>query len=282
MRTFLCVLFLILVSCQVAPTRVIETARPEYRELVTKLAEPIVLNENTVILDARSSFDYGLSHVANSQSFGWDKLAESRSSGALIRDLRVVAQRLALSGLDIHTPVVIVGSGRSGGGAEGRLAWSLLYYGFYDVQVASIEVFRKLMTNRPSEPIKNATPRDLAPNEHLEIRQAEFLKLLTDPASRAGTPEREPVAIIDVDNSPEAKGYPGILSLDWKSFYNSEGRPHMKVVPELEKLGVTSRHRVILVSKNGVQSGAACFALLSMGFPKVQNFTDGWSSLKGP
>lgn len=279
---------LLLSACQLAPTRVSETMRPEYGEMVAKTSKPIVLTENTVILDARSAFEFGLSHIAGSRSFSWENLAESRESGLLLTDLRKVSHRLALNGLDIHTPVVIVGSGGDLNGSDsaqaspGRLAWSLLYYGFYDVQVVNIDVFKKMLTTRASELIKNVEAKSLSPRTHLEILKPEFGQILKN----LGAEAKEKTFVIDVRTEAEikkdvmAQKYPGILKLNWTQFFNNEGRPNSKVLAKLKALDVTSADRIILISNKGVRSGAATFALVALGFGKVQNFTAGWNGLR--
>lgn len=267
---------LLSIGCQQAPTKVQETFRPQYDELIHKASKPVVITENTVILDTRSSFDYGLFHVANSRWFPWENLAESRDSGLLMTDLHKVSQRLSLNGLDTNTPVVILGNAKFGGGHEGRLAWSLLYYGFYDVQVASIEVFRKLMTSQPVPPILNKEAKDLKPAAHLEVLESEFEALLKNPQERA----EKKIHIVDVRSDMEERDHADTSHLEWKKFFTSEGRPNPKVEGELKKLGVEKSDRIIFVSQNGVESGAAAYALLALGYPNVQNFTAGWNSLK--
>jgi 3-mercaptopyruvate sulfurtransferase SseA len=276
MPWFLALASLVFSACVQAPTKVQENFQPQYDELVTKASKPVVITENTIILDARSSFDYGLFHVANSHWFPWENLAESRESGLLLTDLKKVQRRLGLNGLSLHTPVVIVGNGKFGGGSEGRLAWSLLYYGLYDVQVTSIEVFRKQMTSQPVAPAMNKDTDDLKPNTRLEILGSEFSALLKNPAELS----EKKIRIIDVRSDMENLEHKEVLHLDWKKFYNSEGRPNPKVLSDLKQIGVAPGDRIILVSQNGVESGAAAYALMALGFANVQNFTAGWNSLR--
>jgi hypothetical protein len=51
------------------------------------------------------------------------------------------------------------------------------------------------------------------------------------------------------------------------------------VKSRLQAVGILPTDRVILVSNKGVRSGAAAYALLAIGFARVQNFTSGWNSL---
>ena len=268
------------VGCQLAPTKVSESFRPEYGEMVSKTSQPIVFTEKTVVLDTRSAFDFGLSRIQDSRLFSWENLAESRDQGYLLTDLRKVSQRLALNGLDIHTPVIVVAGNPASPGA-GRLAWSLLYYGFYDVQVANIDLFKNRMTNRAADPVKNVDPKEVQPRAHLEVLKPEFEQLLKNADDR----KEKRIFIIDVRSEKEfaAAKRSDLLWLEWKEFYHSkgpnEGRPNSKVIRRLAELGVQPSDRIVPVSNKGERSGAAAFSLIALGFAKVQNFTGGWSSL---
>ena len=275
-----CLAFLLLLSgCVLQPTKVSETQRREFDLLVDKSARPLEIADNTVVLDARSSFDYGLNRVANSIHFPWDSLAETTASGEVIRDSRKAGLKLALNGLRPETPVVVLGYAGGGQGEEGRLAWTLLYLGFQDVQVSVAETFRKTFTQNPTAPVKNTDPWPVSPRAEMQVSRDEFRKLMADPKGRLNTR----AWIIDVRSDKEYfdKSTPDIHSLHmfWKEFYTVQGRPNPAVRTKLASLGIQSNDRVILVSNKGVRSGAAAYALLALGFSKVQNFTGGWKSL---
>lgn len=279
----LTLLFLLLSACVAQPTKVTETERREFDLLVDKSTRPIELTDQTVILDARTSFDYGLNRVANSIHFPWDNLAETTASGEVLRDLRKAALHLSLNGLEPHTPVVIVGYGPRGDGGDGRLAWTLLYLGFQDVQLSTIETFRKNFTQNPSVPAKNVPVWPANPRAELQIAKAEFAKLAQDPKGRL----ENRIWVIDVRSDKEyfnktgSKDAPDIhaINVPWTEFYNDKGRPNPAVRGRLQAVGVQPNDRVILISNKGVRSGAAAYALLALGFSKVQNFTGGWNSL---
>lgn len=275
------VITLFAVGCQVAPTRVGESGRREFDVLVDKTARPIALDEKTTVLDARSNFDFGLNRVEGSQHFAWDKLAESEASGEVLRDKRQAALRLSLLGLEPTSKVVVVGQGVNGRGEEGRLAWTLLMLGFQDVQVASLEMFRKNWTQNPSPPPKNAAPWQPNPRDGMEISHEEFARLATDPKYRL---ERK-VHIVDVRSEREyfnQAGGPkipdiGAINIEWTQFYTALGRPNSKIKARLKAVGIGEGDRVVLVSNRGVRSGAAAYALLALGFARVENYTGGWN-----
>ncbi len=176
-----------------------------------------------------------------------------------------------------------MGNGPRGNGEEGRLAWTLIYLGFQDVQVSSIETFRKNLTPRPSPPAKNVDTWPVNPRTDLQIDKAEFAKIANNPRGRLDSR----TWIIDVRTDKEyfnkvpGNSAPDInaIHVPWTEFYTNKGRPNSAVKARLEAVGVKPGDRVILISNKGIRSGAAAYALISLGFAKVQNFTAGWNSL---
>ncbi len=279
---FLCALTL-LSGCVAQPTKISETQKREFDLLVDKSSRPIELTDQTVILDARSSFDYGLNRITNSIHFPWDNLAETTLSGEVMKDSRKAALRLSLNGIEPHTPVVVVGYGPRGDGADGRLAWSLLYLGVQDVQLTVIETFRRSLTPNASAPAKNVAVWPVNPRENMQLGKADFVRLSQDPRGRL----ESRTWLIDVRTDKEyfnktgAGNAPDInaINVPWTEFYNDKGRPNSKVKARLQAVGILPSDRVILISNKGVRSGAAAYALLALGFTRVQNFTSGWNSL---
>lgn len=277
--------FLTLSACQTAPTRVQETRSRPFTLLADKATKPIVLTEDTVVLDARRPFEYGLTHVQNSYGFQWQNLAEKEETGELLRDLRRAQQKLALAGVGPSTPVVVVGSGGEGTGEEGRLAWTLLYLGVADVQVANISMFRKNWTNIVSPPAKNVPDWTAAPRDDLIVSAEEFRRLAADPKERL----QKRIWIIDTrttaeyfNKDPRAPGpAPDVsaLQIEWKEFFSANGRPNPIIAKKLRELGVQPTDRVIVVSNRGVRSAAAAYALMALGFSRVQNQIGGWRGL---
>lgn len=273
----------VVAGCTTQPTKVTESEKRDFEAIIDKSARPIELTDQTVILDARSSFDYGLNRVRNSIHFPWDNLAETTASGEVMRDPHRAAMRLSLNGIEPHTPVVIVGYGGSGEGGEGRLAWTLLYLGVQDVQVATVETFRKNYSANASPPAKNVPVWPVKARADLQVSKDEFVKLTKDPKGRM----ESRTWIIDVRSDKEyfnksgSKNAPDInaIHVPWNEFYNDKGRPSQTLKAKLQAVNVLPGDRVILVSNKGVRSGAAAYALLALGFNRVQNFTAGWNSL---
>lgn len=270
-------------GCTVKPTRTQESQKREFETLIDKSKKPIVLTENTVVLDARATFDYGLNRVEGSHHMTWESLSENVETGEILRDRRRLAQRLSLFGITPTTPIVVVGYGPNGDGQEGRLAWMLVYLGYQDVQTASLEMFRKNWTQKPTAPPKNVEPAEIEGNMAMVTSRDDFRRLAKDPKGRA----EAKVHIIDVRNQKEyfnksttAKPLPDInaLNIEWKEFYGTDGRPNVMLRKKIKGLGIGENDRIILVSNRGVRSGAAAYSLISLGFNRVENFLSGWRS----
>lgn len=284
MRLIFALLVAVISGCVMKPTKVVQTEKREFDLLVDKTQRPLELHEATVVLDARSNFDYGLNKVRGSYHFPWENLAEDRVSGEVMRDKRKAALRLSLNGLQPLTPIVIVGNGPRGQGEEGRLAWTLLYMGFQDVQVAGVAMFRKDWTPNASPPAQNVPVFTVNVREEMQVSIPEFKKMMEDPKGRMQTR----TFILDVRGEKEyfnrakgAKSTPDInaIHMDWKEFYTAEGRPNAGARAKLQSLGITPADRIVTISQHGVRSSAAAYALLALGFSRVQNFTGGWNSV---
>lgn len=271
----------ILTACQLAPTKTSEHEHRELSPLVEKASRPIEITEKTVVLDARSAFDYGLNHIGNSINFSWENLAENASTGEVLRDNHKAALRLSLVGIDLKTPVVVVGYGNNGDGEEGRLAWNLLYLGLSDVQVANVDNFRRAWTQKPTPAPANAPVWKADPHPEYVMNKKAFLKLALDAKSQM----QNRVQIVDVRSASEyAKESPqkidiSTLHIPWKEFYTVSGRPDPDLKKKILALGIREDDRIILISNHGVRSGAAAYVLMALGFTRVENFTGGWRSL---
>ena len=252
--------------------------------------KPLEITEHTVVLDARSSFDYGLNRVQNSISFPWEKLAENAKTGEVLRDTRRAGRQLALLGLRPTTPVVIVGYGPQGHGEEGRLAWTLLYLGFQNVQVSGIEALRKTMTPLDTPPVRNESVWPVNLREELQMDREAFLEWTTKRKPEPEVAAAEPEILLDVRSALEFAGPPAsqgtgkarnvrALNFEWSKLFTHQGRPDPRSVERLAAMGVRPESHIVLVSNRGVRSAAAAFALISLGFANTQNFTGGWNSL---
>ncbi len=267
-------------GCQVTPTKVSETrVRPAFELVNSKAEAPIVINEQTIILDTRSSFEYGLNHVLNSQHFPWVKLAEKESTGEVLKDTHKAILQLSLMGVTPSTPVVVIGKGLQGRGEAGRLAWNLLYLGVTDVQVADVEMFRTQLTQHASPPPKNATIWSANIQDKLQINKSAFLLLSKNPKLRLS----KRIHIVDVRSPREyiksRHSDLGAVNIEWTQFYSKQGRPNFSFLKKLAEMDILPADRMVVLSDHGVRSASVCYALLAMGFSQVENFTGGINAL---
>lgn len=277
---------LAIAACQMKPTKTGQTQRREFDIVVNKATKTIDLNnEELVILDTRSSFDYGLNRVQNSLHFPWQNLSEKPETGELLRDLRSAALKLSLAGMTPKTPVLIVGYGDTGEGEEGRLAWTLLYLGFHDVQTATVDMFRKNWTQAASAPAKNAVVWTPNPRADMIMPIDEFRTIVANGKMRVDSR----IWIVDVRSTNEYFGKdtrklgqptPDIqaINIEWREFFTPNGRPNWQIRKKLNNLGVKNEDRVVLISNRGVRSGAAAYALAALGFTNAQNVLGGWKA----
>jgi 3-mercaptopyruvate sulfurtransferase SseA len=262
---------LLLAACETAPTKIVESNKRDLVQIIEKAQKPLELTPNTVVLDVRSRFDFGLNHVQNSLNFPWENLAEDGHTAEPLRDTHQAALRLSLLGLRPQTPVVILGYGIHGEGEEGRLAWQLLTLGFQDVQISAVEAFRKTMTPNETPPALNEKLWVVNAREDLQISRPDFLNLMDK------RPEHTVIINVVTEVKPPAK-IPA-KTVDWKAFFTQQGRPNSAVDAQLAKLDISKSDRIIVLSNRGVRSAGVTYALLALGYSHAQNFTGGWRSL---
>ena len=240
----------------------------EFSHVVEKARRPLAITEDTVVLDVRSAFDFGLGHVRNAVAL------PAIGGSALPRDPEKAAKRLALLGLRPNTPVVILGSGERGSGEEGRLGWDLLRLGFTDVQVADVQSFRSLWTTRPSAHPENVQAWQPAPHRQMELSVRECAHIAVHPKEW----QDKRVWLVDV-RAPSEHLRNAAINLEWQDFYNSEGRPDAGVRSKLKALNLKPEDRLVLISAKGVLSAAAAYSLVALGYEQVQACAAGWDEI---
>lgn len=254
--------------------------------LVEKLNRPVVITEKTVLIDARSSFDYSMAHIPGSINLSWTDFVNVKGPipGLLKSDLFSETRRLARAGITPDTPVVVAGYGPNGAGDDGRLAWTLLYLGVRDVQVSQVDALGMSYSNLINPPPKNSQPiwkPKVAAK--LVADKKEILNVATSTAHQR-------FHILDVrsekeylqrasDGGPYALPDLRAVNIPWTEFYTSTGRPNLNVVGRLKGIQIQPEDRVIVISNKGVRSGAVAFALTSMGYKNVGNYAGGWTEL---
>ncbi len=289
-RTLWTLLILLgLVACQSPPTKIKETRVVDLKALMAKVKSPLRIEDASVIIDARSDFEYTMAHIPGSISVKWDEFVQPRSKykGELLEDLEGIAKRLALKGIEPQSSVVVLGQGKQGTGEEGRLAWMLYYLGVQDVQFADIAAFSGKFSNIIPPETKNAKEWTPNPNQSLIADRDEILKAATEKITEG----RRTAYIIDVrrreeyfktQNQGAQYATPDIraIHIDWREFLDDRGRPNSEMFTKLKSIGIRPSDRIIVISNSGLRSGAVTMALLSIGFPRAANFIRGYPGLR--
>lgn len=287
-------IFLILLGCQTpSPTRVTETQMIDLKELSEQMNGPIKIDEDLVVIDSRSRFDYTMAHVRGSIHLSWDELGpiqpifspENLQKTTL--SVQRLVNRLALMGIHPSARILILGKGLKGNGEEGQLAWALLYLGINKIQIADIESLARLLTNVETSPRKNAESWVASFHSSLMADRDEVLSAAVKKSS-----EKSKVHLIDVRSKKEffhkdarnsTYQYPELnaLNIEWKEFFQADGRPNLKMRDRLRATQIQLSDRIIVISEKGGRSAAVTMALLAMGFKQAANYLGGYQELVG-
>jgi thiosulfate/3-mercaptopyruvate sulfurtransferase len=309
---------MVLLGCATSPTLVTDTANRGFG-VMPKLFGPILLDEKTVILDARPSFEYSMARIPRSQNINWNDFSERepRMRGWPQKDVFAAARRLARMGISPESKVVIFGLGKSGQGEEGRVAWLLAYLGVENVQFARFgsvksrlttealpeDVSQSSFSTSSSRPLAATLPEIPAetaaiwkPNLKVSLiaTKAELLgafenRAMEKPWRFEGQPAKR-YRFIDVRPSREYLGKNGGLraksipnfdafNVPWKEFFDDDFRVLEDMADRLKAIGFSSEDRIVVFDNDGVASAAVTMALRSLGFSDAALFAGGYNDL---
>jgi thiosulfate/3-mercaptopyruvate sulfurtransferase len=277
----------LLTACSTTPpeTKTYEVRDVETRILQDRINQPIKVTENTIIIDARKSFDFAMTHAPNSVNLSWTEFAVSKPPvpGLMKDDLYTEALRLARLGIKPESTVVVASYGPQIKGDEGRLAWTLLYMGVKDVQIASLESLGLRFSNIVQPPRESAVawkpvvaPKILATRKEvlsIGMSKADPTQHIIDVRTSAEYTENKKVGLRTA--KPDLRA----INIPFQEFYDHQGRPNLNMFQRLQGINILPGHRIVVISNNGVRSGAVTFALLSMGYKNVANYAGGWTEL---
>lgn len=243
--------------------------------------------QNEVLLDARSPFDYSLSHIPGSLNLLWTDFAQTKypNQGLLEKDLFTEARRLARLGLDPQTPVIVVGAYPEDLEDMGRLAWTLKYLGFQSVRTRNMDSFQFNLTKEKTPPLAN---REVWKPELKQELECDLDKFWTYIDSRDRSNLK--IHLIDVRSEDEylgkvsdsvSKRIPdfGAINIPHVEFFNHSAEPESQMKSRLNSVGVNENDIILVMSKRGVRSAAVTFALQSVGFQKACNVAGGYELL---
>ncbi len=284
----------VLAACQTPETKVKTT--PERFYSGSQVLAPVKIDAATVVVDARSSFDYSMAHVPHSLSFQWTDFTDAEKPGQLSGDLAVLTRRLALAGISPTTHVVVLGYGVKGQGEEGRIAWTLAYLGVRDVQFADFDAMKFRLTNVNEE---NLVPSVEVWNPEVAqglLATADEIKFVINkrgidkPLSFAPGEPAVLYRLIDVRPSSDYLGRTGYgkrvkvpnfdaVNIPWQEFFDPQMRPITEMSSRLKEVGISPDCKIIVISEDGVASAAVTMALRGLGFTRSANDVDGLKGL---
>ena len=284
-------------ACQQVPTvvttenKTILVNEPSVRKLVT---------EETVLVDARSPFEFGLSHIPGSINLQWQdfSIPGSPNQGFLDLDKFKLARRLALVGIDPETPVLILGLGVKGDGAEGRLAWMFKFLGITKVTTASYDLMRAQMTQVNShQPMPRPIWRPIL-EESYEITYPDFYTLvqayqvkhhLPSIPLRKGRRVGRKIQgagffVLDVRlenelgrtrNPEDFVDAEAVVKVPWTQFWSPQGQVSHEAVQSMRQVGIKPTDAIVVVSENGQTASGVVFALRDLGFHSAKVLSGG-------
>lgn len=300
MRIVLLLALVFLGACQTKPTQMGTTTEiPLSAEQVEEKTFREFLKLRPVILDARSSLDFTVSHPPGAISVNWEDFSspDLNQRGWLMDDELSIARRLSLWGIEPKTPVLVVGYGADGKGEEGRLAWMLRYLGVEDVKMAHWSQVRSTIPREESPPEnKNLWTPNIQKN--WQVSATEFNKNVFEgprPSSKArkdalqlpgsAVLDSSSVIVLDVSkldvtiDKKLVKSRVPVKNLHWKKFITKEGWADPSVKAALETLGVTPKKTIYVVSRDGISSGLVTFVLREWNFD-ARHFSGGFQYLE--
>lgn len=305
------------IGCVTKPTVVTETSTRGFGA-APALMRPVLLDESTVILDARPAFEYSMARIPRSLNINWIDFSERdpMSRGWPQKDSFAAARRLARMGISPESKVVVFGLGPDGQGEEGRVAWLLAYLGVENVQFARFGAVKSRVTTEalpemarsefedtkefPKETLPKESATDAKPvwkptlESSLIATRAEVLGAFENRAVekawgfQGGTPKI--YRIIDVRSAKEYLGKSGglrsrsipnfdAMNIPWKEFFDTDMKPLPEIGERLASIGFRRDHRIVVVDNDGVASAAVTMALRAMGFVDTACYAGGYNDL---
>lgn len=258
LKVVLVVAGLFLFSCTHGPT-VVSEADLSFIDRAYKFEKshrPIQISKKTIVLDARSFFDYQVSRLPGATHVDPVEFNIVGSYGSsLEKKAASLTRRLALMGINPFSHVVVVGYGPKGKGMEGNVAFTLVALGVERVQIGVMDNFRNLLTAKP-------------PKQQENQRQWEP-RLMT---SIICSPLAEQQAyVIDVSEktayTPRSTKNMVRLKIPWRRFVNDEDfSASPQVISALREYKVKSNSFLMI---RGLQAPLAAFSLLRLGYNHV-------------
>lgn len=146
--TFLfCSIFFSFVSCKQKETQITSSSvLLDHRLKDKNQSKSSSLKEKKFIFDARSTFEYKVSHFRGAIQENWKNFFNWKKGSEFLNvksDLDAEVKKFSYLGIHPNSSLIIYGNGKYGKGEEWALAWVFLYLNFKNVQVISLDQMKK-------------------------------------------------------------------------------------------------------------------------------------------
>ena len=256
--------------------------RPVPRIVDVRGAASLVARGATV-LDARDAAAFATGHLPSAQHYAWQKSTGSAAQqGRLKSELVVLAQWLAVLGVDLARPVLVYGHAGQGLGEEGHAAWLLMLLGHGDVSILDGGFAAWRVAGRPVvTSVAPPRPGVFAPG----VRES-WRALRADLAvARQIVDVRSAVEFRGATPFGEARGghLPTARHFDWRSIMDDQGRAlaAVRIQKAMAAAGIDGNEEIVVCCSNGVRSAYVAAVLAARGVPRVRCYDGGlleWSS----
>lgn len=269
---------LVLAGCAAAPTNT-------YSEEPVFKKDKTAVSENVILIDARPAFEYSVAHVPGSISMQWNDFTQKDHpfEGILEPDQFFHTRRLARMGVAPDSTVVILGNGRKGDGAEGRLAWTFRVLGIDKTSFAHVESYSISGSTKEAPPPRAAVPMWKPDFQSSMVADKEqFEGVLYKPRVALDAPVIIDVRTVDEYTGKEGRKLKvdyGAINVPWTEFITAKGDPNPEIAKKLAAIGVTKSRTIYLIDWQGVRSGLATVVLKDLGYNAV-NFAGGYTQLE--
>lgn len=283
---FLAGFVLLVGACQQKPTKVFQTVPTQIKNESASGASALVITEQTVIVDARPSFEYAISHLNGAINLRPEEFNQQEQAfrGVLDVDKFFHARKLARLGIGPDTPVIVVGRGLRGNGEEGRVAWTLKVFGLKNVNFSSLDFFSLPLTTAEAPPKTPVPMWKPEVDETLVVEKAEFLKAVHIPSTALSRP-----LVIDVRSAEEYLGKAKVfnqpvpdlaaINIPWNEFFDDKGLVKFAMQERLNSVGISKDRMVYVISNKGIESAAVTLALRELSYNQAANFSGGYQEL---
>lgn len=251
------IVFFVLASCQLPPTKVSERHESSH-PLFVKLDQPIVISKDVVVLDARAFFNYSMFHIQDSYFIRWQDYLVANNSKKLLPE-QTIARKLRLKNIHPKSSHLIIGSVKSPDSAA--LAWLLTELGVEDVQTIDFSYFKTGLTTKTTltKNAKNWQAKNISSEFVQKIDKSDIL-IDVRPESVSF---KLPLTSSKINQNQ-------IINIPWSDFYNSYGRPEKSVVLKLNSIKINKNKSIVLTSYHLNELAAASYALKILGFKNVK------------